>query len=216
MSKKLSDDQIHELARNHGIEYAALKAIFEVESRGTGFHHNGEPVILFEPHVFWELLGDMGYRSLRLKMHAAEPTLLYPRWGAHPYGPSLSQSKKLKEASELIKKVMPNLDPFKTSDAKILNDVREAALQSCSWGLGQVMGFHWKALGYKSIHDFVDNMRLSEQAQLESVIRYIKCAGLMGKLKMKNWKGFARGYNGVGYAKNKYDIKLAKAYAKYS
>jgi hypothetical protein len=30
-----------------------------------------------------------------------------------------------------------------------------------------------------------------------------------------NWAAFAKGYNGPGYAKNAYDVKLAQAYAKF-
>ena len=32
----------------------------------------------------------------------------------------------------------------------------------------------------------------------------------------KDWKGFARGYNGPAYWKNMYDTKLKNAYLKYS
>ena len=35
-------------------------------------------------------------------------------------------------------------------------------------------------------------------------------------LKAKDWANFARGYNGPAYAKNRYDVKLAAAYAKFS
>jgi hypothetical protein len=46
--------------------------------------------------------------------------------------------------------------------------------------------------------------------------RYIEVNGLINALKNKDWKAFARGYNGVGYAKNSYDIKLANAYKKWA
>ncbi|WP_426770837.1 N-acetylmuramidase domain-containing protein, partial [Pseudomonas aeruginosa] len=32
---------------------------------------------------------------------------------------------------------------------------RDCALQSASWGLFQIMGFHWEALGYASVQAFV-------------------------------------------------------------
>jgi hypothetical protein len=45
---------------------------------------------------------------------------------------------------------------------------------------------------------------------------FIKSAGLLDNLQEKDWAGFARGYNGPGYAKNSYDVKLELAYMKYA
>lgn len=53
MTKKLSDDQLHELAVAYGYEYAALRAIIEVESNQTGFSEKtGRLIIQFEPSWF--------------------------------------------------------------------------------------------------------------------------------------------------------------------
>jgi len=35
------------------------------------------------------------------------------------------------------------------------------------------------------------------------------------ELRAKNWAKFAQGYNGSQFAANKYDLKLANAYAKH-
>ena len=93
---------------------------------------------------------------------------------------------------------------------------RESALESCSWGIGQVMGYHWKSLGYKSLQAFVNAMYKDEASQLDAMCRYIKVNGLINALKNKDWKAFARGYNGPAFAKNNYDVKLANAYKKWS
>ncbi len=39
---------------------------------------------------------------------------------------------------------------------------------------------------------------------------------LLAALKARKWSAFARGYNGAAYAENLYDVKLARAYAKYA
>ena len=57
MSKTLTEQQIKEAAKTAGIEYAALKAVIEVEARSSGFFSTGEPAILFERHKFWGQLG---------------------------------------------------------------------------------------------------------------------------------------------------------------
>lgn len=93
---------------------------------------------------------------------------------------------------------------------------RDAALQSASWGKFQIMGSHWKALGYESIQGFINAMYASETEHLMAFVKFVKVNGLQDELQRKDWANFARGYNGSAYAKNKYDIKIANAYKKYS
>jgi len=191
--KTLTNEQIKDLANKHGIEYASLKAVVEVEASGKGFIDD-VPKILYEPHIMYRLLTKKNYITIRNNLMKAHPNLCYPRWGTYKYGAESIQHKRLEIASQFN---------------------RDTALESCSWGLGQVMGFHWKSLGYESLQAFINDMYESEAKQLEAMIRFIKVNGLLLALKDKDWVKFARGYNGSGYAKNKYHIKLANAYAKY-
>ncbi len=191
--KTLTNEQIKDLANKHDIEYAGLKAVVEVEASGKGFIGD-EPKILYEPHIMHRLLTKKNYITIRNNLMKAHTNLCYPRWGTYRYGAESIQHKRLEIASQFN---------------------RDTALESCSWGLGQVMGFHWKSLGYESLQAFINDMYESEAKQLEAMIRFIKVNGLLLALKNKDWVKFARGYNGSGYAKNKYHIKLANAYAKY-
>ena len=91
---------------------------------------------------------------------------------------------------------------------------RDCALQSASWGLFQIMGFHWKALGYAHLQDFINAMYRSEAGQLDAFVRFIKINPAIHKaLKAHDWASFAKGYNGPAYKINQYDTKLAAAYA---
>ena len=191
--KTLTNEQIKDLANKHGIEYAGLKAVVEVEASGKGFIGD-VPKILYEPHIMHRLLTKKNYITIRNNLMKAHPNLCYPRWGTYKYGAESIQHRRLEIASQFN---------------------RDTALESCSWGLGQVMGFHWKSLGYESLQALINDMYESEAKQLEAMIRFIKVNGLLLALKNKDWVKFARGYNGSGYAKNKYHIKLANAYAKY-
>ena len=191
--KTLTNEQIKDLANKHGIEYAGLKAVVEVEASGKGFIGD-VPKILYEPHIMYRLLTKKNYITIRNNLMKAHPNLCYPRWGTYKYGAESIQHRRLEIASQFN---------------------RDTALESCSWGLGQVMGFHWQSLGYESLQAFINDMYESEAKQLEAMIRFIKVNGLLLALKNKDWVKFARGYNGSGYAKNKYHIKLANAYAKY-
>jgi hypothetical protein len=61
----------------------------------------------------------------------------------------------------------------------------------------------------------VAECRASVSGQVKLMLRYCDKAGLMPAIRARNWAAFARGYNGPAYAKNRYDQKLAVAYAKH-
>lgn len=90
---------------------------------------------------------------------------------------------------------------------------RTAALKSASWGAFQIMGFNHKAAGFADVESFVAAMVSGQGAQLDAFVKFVKSNGLDDELIRKDWAGFARGYNGEEYAKNKYDTKLAAAFA---
>lgn len=194
MAKQITDDQIRQIAKSYGIEFAALKAVIQVEASGQGFLPDGKPKILFEPHIFHRLLTNKNYITIRNRAKAENPRICYLSWGAYPYGKVSEQHDRLAIASKYD---------------------RDTALESCSWGLGQVMGFHWQALGYPTLQAFVNAMYKDEAAQVDCMCRFIKVNGLIDELQRKDWVGFARGYNGAGFAKNQYDKKLAAAYRNY-
>jgi hypothetical protein len=98
---------------------------------------------------------------------------------------------------------------------KAMELAREAALQSASWGIGQVMGFNCKMAGFSDVGAMVADMVRDEDAQLLAVATFIKASNLSGALRRNNWTSFARGYNGRDFKKNEYDTRLAAAYAKY-
>ena len=91
-----------------------------------------------------------------------------------------------------------------------------AACESASFGKFQIMGFHWKACGFKSVFDFVRANYHSEAEQLGCFIDFLRSRGLDKHLITKNWAAFALGYNGSGYKMNKYDTKMADAYRRRS
>ena len=78
------------------------------------------------------------------------------------------------------------------------------------------MGFNWQLCGYKSLQEFINAMYHSEQKQLDAFCNFLKSRGLVDELRRRDWEGFAKGYNGPGYAKNQYHIKMKRAYYKYA
>lgn len=187
---KVQRDDIIIAAGRLNVPAAQIKALSDVESPKGGFNPDGTPKILFERHKFWKALTDRNWITKRNEMHLEYPDICNPKAGGYNERP---QYEKLEIAATL------NWD---------------AAHESTSWGFGQVMGFNWEALGYDSVRDFVSLMYASEGYQLDAVCRYIKVNHLDDALRRKDWAGFAKGYNGKDYRINKYDDKMAAAYAK--
>ncbi len=101
----------------------------------------------------------------------------------------------------------------KFNEAFALNP--DAAMKACSWGKFQIMGFNHAICGYATVGEFVDAMKESEGKQLDAFVSFVIANNLAIHLRNLNWAAFAKGYNGAGYAKNRYDKKMATAYTKY-
>ncbi|MFN0254520.1 N-acetylmuramidase family protein [Pedobacter ureilyticus] len=87
-----------------------------------------------------------------------------------------------------------------------------AAMESTSIGLMQVMGFHYKMLGFKTVGEMWDFAKVSEENQLELAIRFIKSNAKLDKaLKEGDAATFAYYYNGSAYKQFKYDTRLIAA-----
>jgi hypothetical protein len=121
--------------------------------------------------------------------------ILYPKWEKGHYSGGLGEYNRLEQARKIH---------------------REAADASASWGMFQIMGFNFASCGEKSVESFVNAMCESECKQLILSGRFIRQSGMLTALQAKNWTEFAKRYNGPAYAHNRYDEKLAKAYAKFA
>jgi N-acetylmuramidase len=181
----LSEDDFEQAATRLGCEVAAIKSVAEVECGQYGAF-----LPTGEPVILFER-----HKFSKLtggKYDKTHPDISNPKPGG--YGKVSAQHARLEKAAELD---------------------REAALQSCSWGLFQVLGMNWESLGYPSLQDFVNRMYRSEADHLDSFLRYVERNNLARHLKSRNWAAFALGYNGKTYKQNKYDTKLADAYKKH-
>jgi hypothetical protein len=185
-ARRLADVDLPLVGRTISVGEDEMHAILDVEAAGTGFDSQGRPKMLYEPHIFWRELGPGPARDA-----AAKAGLAYPTW-----------------RRDYPKDSYPRLIKAMAID-------EEKALRSASWGLGQVMGFNHKAAGYHSAKDMVTAFLDSEAEHLAAMVRFIKTNGLDDELRRHDWAGFARGYNGAGFAKNRYDKKLAASFAKW-
>ena len=184
------------------VPLASIYAVNEVESKGKGFLENGKPVILFERHIMYRQLAmarHAGDDTADLKRHAdqlaaANPALVNPKAGGYIGGTAEHQRLAM---------------------ARLIDDT--AALESASWGAFQIMGFHWKRLGYACVQDFVAAMSVGESQQFDAFTRFIETDSVLHKaLKARKWAEFARLYNGPDYLRNLYDTKLQRAYERHA
>mgnify|MGYP000158759058 CR=1 FL=1 len=186
---------IYDVAAKYGIEPAVILAIQSVESGGNGFLSDGRPKILFEGHIFWRELKKIGKDPVALQ--AGNENILYPRWVKTNYKYNEKEYDRLALAQKIDK---------------------SAALKSASWGEFQIMGFNYASTGYSDVESFVESMYRPGVNQLSSLMGFLKTNNLLKHVQgaSKNWAALAKGYNGPSYAKNKYDVKLASAYNRFS
>lgn len=200
----LSPADIVEGANLLKIGPAKVKAVVDVESAGRGFASDRRPIILFEPHIF--------HRRTKGRFSDAWPEISYPTWGTHPYPGS--QSTRYAQLTQAMA-----LDPT-------------AALMSTSWGLFQIMGFDFIPAGggippanpgeppvkaglYPDVRAFVRDMAVNEREQLLAFCRFVAVQPrILKALQLGDWAGFARLYNGPGYAQHRYDQRLKVAFAR--
>lgn len=185
---KLADTDLPRLGSLIGVGEDEVHAFLDVETNGGGYDREKRPKMLFEPHKFY------AHTSGEARSRAVAAGVAYARQGERPYPadsyPHLLIAIEIDEA---------------------------AALKSASWGIGQVLGENYVAAGFDSVQNMVACMVSGgEAAQLGAAIAFIKTNHLDDELRAHNWPAFARGYNGPGYSKNGYDVKLAAAYKKWA
>jgi len=166
---------------------AVVRAVREVESSGDPFV-NGRPTILFEPHRF--------SRATQGRFDKRHPKVSYPTWDAKKY--PASQDGRYDQLLEAV-----GLDV-------------DAGFASASWGAFQILGENFGICGYPDPWAFALSQAQSEGDQLLAFVSFVRGRGLDVPLRRRDWAAFARGYNGTAYKLNRYDQRLAAAYARYA
>jgi len=161
-------------AVTYGVPAAWIAAIIAKESNGAVYatvHGNRLPLIRWEGHYFYQRLKGAALNMVVAKKLAA------PKAGA------------VKNPKEQEKRWRKLVEPACSIDM-------DAAHESMSWGVGQVMGAHWKRLGFASVADLVKMACSGLYGQVDVMMRYCREFGLLDELQRGDALGFARGYNG--------------------
>ena len=177
------------IAERLGCDVRQLAAVAAVEGGGNGWDNAGRLKLLWERHYLWR------------RVRVAVPFLSNPKSGGYTIDADrdgINDSwEKLAEAS--------------------MRFGFNVAAECASWGKFQIMGAHWKALGYPSIAQFAWGMSRDEVAHYEAFARYIEVNRLVGALRKingnaANARDFARKYNGPAYERYNYHVKIADAW----
>lgn len=189
----LTEADYQKVAQELDVDVAAIKAVSDIEAgkQHKGFISPGNPVINLDRSIFSRLLKKAGINPQKYRK-------------SHPVVWSSSTASA----------GYPNFQYKRLTSARTIN--ASIANQSTFWGMFQIGGFNWKKCGASSIDDFIEKMSYSEDSQLELFAQFLINSDLVKYLKTKNWRAFARGYNGPKYASKGYHTRLAAAYAKYS
>lgn len=153
-----------------------LMAVSAIESSGETFWLIGNkpvPPIRLEAHWFGKLTG---YR-----FNASHPHLSSRAWN-----PALAATTKAGAWAQY-------------EEAKALD--ANAAAEACSWAGFQIMGFHWRAMGYASVASFVDDVDgPDDDGQMDMFVRFVMAdQRLLRAIREGDWETWEQVYNGGGY-----------------
>lgn len=192
--KALTERDYAEVARELGVETAAIKAVVEIETGRTrrGFNPDGTPVINFDLAVFRKMARKNG---INLSRYSRSHPAVFRR-------PDIAAHGSQQAAEHVVYNSAADIDEL-------------TAIEGTFWGMFQIGGFNWRMTGASSPAEFVARMSANERQQLELFAGFIRRSGLLKHLQAKNWGAFARGYNGPQYASRRYHTRLANAYNKY-
>lgn len=191
----ISCEELNTISISSHLDAATIEAVSFVEAGPdrVGFIKPGIPIVHLEVSMFKNMLGKAGYDVATL---------------ARKHPEAFSSPRKEKYGTTLL------AQKAQFDSAAAIND---SIAKICTyWGMFQIRGSNWRQCGSVSLNDFIGQMCKSEASQLELFVKFITNTGLHRYLIAKDWESFARAYNGKGYAKNRYHIKLEHAYRHFS
>lgn len=191
---RLSSKDYEEVARKLGVEVPAIKAVVDIEAGKShqGFWAPGMPILNFDLAMFRNFARRNG---IALGKYNKSHSIVFSRPNVSRYGSQQAAVRARFDAASKIDK--------------------ETAIFGSFWGMFQIGGFNWKKCGTESPEEFVLLMSRSERDQLDLFAAFLISTGLDIHLRNKNWRAFARGYNGPSYASRGYHTRLANAYARH-
>jgi hypothetical protein len=195
---------IKEVALANGFAPAALRAIMAVETGGAGYDaRTGKLLIQFEPAYFKNLLPNTLKKTVSVALAAKVAGKA-----------TTDQAALAANWTTVLANRVESQGPERTAFNAAWAIDPVTAMRSTSWGLPQIMGEHFKRIGYPTVNAMVDAFRDGGEAeQLRGLCAFLATdKRLATAVKALDWATVAYLYNGKNYKVNNYDVRLKKAY----
>lgn len=180
------------------IDPLVAAALIKVESAGRPFDRDGRVLIRFENHIFKQKLGNDALYARHFQ-HGS------PVWTGHKWRRSEG------EAWQEVHTGNQASEHAAFEFAKSLS--RDAAFQSISMGLGQIMGFNARRVGFASA-EVMYTAFLDDAMQVFGFMNFfLSDPELYQAVQRKDWRTIARLFNGPGNV-DPVASKLEAAYRK--
>lgn len=189
-----------------GTDTRTIAAVMAVESSGKGIGPDG-PIIRLEVHKLWTWAEVFLRDDIDTRFRVRGPRA----WEGHEWRPKPPQPTDKPDSGW---KPMHGKQADEHAALRLAKGIdTEASIRATSYGLGQILGDHWRRCGFASAGDF-EAAQATEAGQVDTMARFIAADALMvGALRTRNWLRFAALYNGSGQV-DWYAGKLAAAYAR--
>lgn len=197
-------------------EVAAIKAVFTVESAGSGYNPDGSVKCLYERHIARREV--MARKLPYDKIAKLLGDVLISRWTGG-YKGGIAEYWRIGQAVRGIAQAINAPDPA-SLEFPPDSDALEVSLRSASWGRPQILGKNCELAGYNTAVEMVEAFHKSEKAHLDAFVAFVENTGLDKFLRAQDWLSFAKGYNGKSCCdkggKKDYSALIAAEYRRLS
>lgn len=184
-----------------GVDARTIAAVMAVESSGRGVGPSG-PVIRMEVHKLWSWVPVALRPAVDARFRVRGPRA----WDGHEWRPNPKEAHFWEPLHRTQMDEHAALNVAKGIDL-------DAAIRATSYGLGQILGDHWRRCGFASPAEF-EAAQATEAGQVDTMARFIAADPMMVQaLRAHDWHRFAALYNGGGQV-DWYAHRLADAYAR--
>ncbi len=175
------------LANKIGIDPGVAVAVVAVESSGSGFGADGRMIIRFENHLFWSNWGKANAATYNQFFQFNQTV----KWTGHKFRTQANAPWQDVHTSSQASEWTA------LTQARTFDD--QAAKQSISMGLGQILGSNHRVIGYDTVDAMFDAFSADERFQLLGFFNFVKNdQRQVNALQANDFVAFARIYNGSG------------------